>query len=282
MGEHTMELINMKVEHGSFGEGIVVECSDTVITVSFEAGTRKFTYPDALGTFLIPLDQKTADIVEERQKKLDIVRKQEELEAEKEEMLKYQEWKRSVERERLLKNHKLSPSSQAVFWCDAEEQEQVFSEWRVFTGLRKSGANEGKPNKLIRLHQNSVCLIVERTPEMKEEERCIKGFFMVNETFVGRLCESGFIPAHSELRFKFSEEESQKLLFWNYYVNDRSPLRMTWNSGKHRYFENEWMAQILRDVVALKEGTDDYDIAQKFFQHFCKRTTRKKRRIVKN
>ena len=92
---------------------------------------------------------------------------------------------------------------------------------------------------------------------------------MVDEFFVGKLCEDGLIPAHSKYRLRLSEEESRRLLFWNYYVNERYPNNMTWNSGRHRYFDNVWMAQILRDLAALKSESEDLELLTDFFEHFC-------------
>ncbi|HKM40031.1 MAG TPA: malate synthase, partial [bacterium] len=63
--------------------------------------------------------------------------------------------------------------------------------------------------------------------------------------------------------------ESERMLFWNYYINKRYPKKMTWNSGRHRYFDNIWMAQILRDIISLKEDPQEHDLARRFFQHFC-------------
>ena len=45
---------------------------------------------------------------------------------------------------------------------------------------------------------------------------------------------------------------------------------MTWNTGKHRYFENLWMAQILHDIVSLKSDPEEQELAQQFLKHFCK------------
>lgn len=268
-GNTQMDLLNMQVEHKSFGIGKIIEQSDSILEVRFESGTRKFVFPDAFGTFITPVDQEEAALVKSMKQKLDVIRREEEIEFEKQQKREYEAMQRALEHKKLIKNHKLSPASQAVFWCDEEEQERVFSEWRVFTGRRKSGENKGKPNRLIRLHQNSACLITKRTPDMPEEKRHITGFFMVNENFVGRKCEDGYIPAHSEFKIQLSEEESKSMLFWNYYLNERSPNSMTWNSGRHRYFDNVWMAQILRDIVEMKKGTAEAELMEDFYRHFC-------------
>ncbi|MDI9485191.1 MAG: malate synthase [Bacillota bacterium] len=264
-----MDLMNEQVTHRSFGTGSVVAFNEEYVEVRFPAGVKKFVFPDVFGTYLTLADPMIAKKIEVLKKEVERERHKEEAELEKQRAREEAERQRMLEREKLLKSHKLSPASQVAFWCDPEEQEQIFSEWRVFTGVRKSGAQKGKPNRLVRLHQNSCCLITAREPDEPEQDRRIAGLFMVGEFFVGKLCEDGLIPAHGTYRLRLSEEESRKLLFWNYYFNERYPNNMTWNSGRYRYFDNVWMAQILKDLVELKEGSDGLQQTTEFFEHFC-------------
>ena len=93
---------------------------------------------------------------------------------------------------------------------------------------------------------------------------------MVEENFIGKLRDDGIIPAHTTYRLKLSEKEAKQMLFWNYYINEKYPNNMTWRTGKFRYFDNIWMAQILRDLVSLKSNTKEKEFAQQFFEYFCK------------
>lgn len=264
-----MDLINKEVTHKSFGKGNVVEHTDSHIEINFKLGNKKFIYPDAFGKYLTILDQKTADSVDVIIQKREIERKQERLEIKKRKALERKEEERIFQREKILKNLRIHPSSQAAFWCELEDKDRLFEEWRVSTGQIKSGVNKGKPNRLIRLNQNSACLITARSPEQSENERRILGVYMVNEDFIGRLCEDGYVPAHSQYKIQLTEEESEKILFWNYYINEKNPDNITWNTGKYRYFKNLWMAQILRDIAYIKNGSDEEELAQEFFKHFC-------------
>ena len=45
---------------------------------------------------------------------------------------------------------------------------------------------------------------------------------------------------------------------------------MTWNSGKYRYFDNVWTAQILKDIMALRTDEAQVQEIQKFLEYFCK------------
>ncbi|NLA10594.1 MAG: malate synthase, partial [Firmicutes bacterium] len=164
---------------------------------------------------------------------------------------------------------KVHPRSQSVFWCRDEELDSVFTDWTIFTGLIKSGQKKEQPRQLARLSRNSACLLTSRDPDTPETERRILGAFMVHENISVRRCADGYIPAHSKYRLRLSEEESAKMLFWNYYINRKYPHKMTWNTGRHRYFDNIWMAQILLDILSLKTEPRERESVEAFLKYLC-------------
>ena len=265
-----MNLINKKVTHKRFGTGSIVKHNDSSIEINFATENKMFVFPDVFGEHLTLHDKSVAHSFEKILQEKELERKEEELKKEEEKELQRKNQELRLGHEKLMKNHKLHPESQMVFWCDTEEQISSFSEWKVFSGEIKSGNNKGKPNKPIRLHQNSAVLLTEIDSSMPEKDRRILGVYMVNEDFIGKLCEDGYIPAHSKYRLQLTEQESDQMLFWNYYVNEKFPQKMTWNTGKYRYFDNLWMAQILHDIVSLKSDPMEQELAQEFFEHFCK------------
>ena len=265
-----LNLINKKVTHKRFGIGSIVKQNDSSIEIHFASENKMFVFPDVFGKHLNLHDKSDAKSIEEIIQKKENERKEEERKKEEEKRLQREKQELCLEQEKLMKNHKLHPESQMVFWCNAEEQNSSFSEWKVFSGVIKSGNNKGKPNKPIRLHQNSAVLLTARDSSMSEKDRRILGVYMVNEDFIGKLCEDGYIPAHSKYRLQLTEQESDQLLFWKYYANEKFPQKMSWNTGKHRYFDNSWMAQILQDIVSLKSDPKEREHARQFFKHFCK------------
>ncbi|MDR7078418.1 hypothetical protein J2Y03_003470 [Neobacillus niacini] len=265
-----MNLINEKVTHERFGMGSIVKHNDSSIEINFASENKKFVFPDVFGKHLKLHNKSVANTLEKIIQKKEMERKEEELKKEEAKELQQKTQELRLEHEKLMKNHKLHPESQMVFWCDTEEQNSSFSEWKVFSGVIKSGNNKGKPNKPTRLHQNSAVLLTAIDSSMPEKDRRIIGVYMVNEDFIGRLCEDGSIPAHSKYRLQLTEQESDQMSFWKYYVNEKSPHKMTWNTGKYRYFDNLWMAQILLDIVSLKSDPEERELAQQFFEHFCK------------
>ncbi|MFY3792119.1 malate synthase [Ureibacillus sp. MALMAid1270] len=265
-----MNLVDKEVTHKSFGNGRIVKHNDSLIEIHFAKEKKKFVYPDAFGKYLILHDKTAANSLEKiiQEKELELEQLEQEKEDEKIQLRKEQELR--MEYEKLMKNHILHSESQMVIWCEEEELRKVFSEWKVFAGEIKSGINKGQPKKPTRLYQNSVCLLTARDSSMPEKDRRIIGIFMVNIDFIGKLCEDGYIPAHSKYRIQLSEQESDQLQFWNYYHDKKSPQKISWNTGKYRYFDNVWIAQILRDIVSLKSDTPEQVLAQNFFNHFCK------------
>lgn len=265
-----MNLIDKEVLHKSFGKGSIVDQDDEFITIDFDKETKKFIFPDAFGTFLKLKDESAQETLKEVIKELQAKQKKLEKQKEEEQAQRLLEQQRLNELKKLFKNHKIHESSQFVYWLDEEEKENIFSEWQVYTGEIKSGKNKGKPNKPVRLHQNSLVLLTERDQKEDEENRKIIGLYMVEETFVGKMAKDGIVPAHSTFRLQLTEEEAEKMLFWNYYINEKYPHRLTWNTGKYRYFKNIWAAQILKDLIALKKDPEEKQLAEEFFLHFCK------------
>lgn len=265
-----MNLVNKEVTHKRFGKGSIVKHNESFIEIHFATENKKFLFPDAFEKHLKLQDQSVANSLEKVIQEKVLERKKVEQEKEEEKKLLRKEQQLRQEHEKLMKNHKLHPQSQMVFWVDDEELNTVFTDWTVSTGLIKSGANKGKPNKATRIYPNSVCVITSRDSSTPEKERKILGVYMVKEDFIGKSSEDGQIPAHQDFKFQLSEEESNQMPFWKYYTNEKSPDKMTWNTGKYRYFDNVWMAQILRDLVSLKSEPTEKEAAQNFFDHYCR------------
>lgn len=265
-----MNLIDKKVTHKLFGEGSIVHHNGTSIEVSFAAENKKFIYPDAFAKFLVLHDHEGAKVLAEMIEVKENELKAVEFEKEVERNRQVERQKMLVEYEKLMHNHKLHGESQMVFWCDAEEKETVFNEWKVFTGTIQSGANKGKPSKAVRLHRNSAIVLTTRDPGSVEQQRRILGIYMVKEDFIGKLSEDGYVPAHSVYKLQLTKEESDKLLFWTYYTNKNAPDKVSWNSGKYRYFDNVWVAQILSDIMSLKEDETEKLQVKRFLSYFCK------------
>ncbi|WP_432352508.1 malate synthase [Sporosarcina sp. A2] len=261
-----MNLVNEEITHKVFGEGNIVGHEESIITIEFSTDTKKFVYPDAFENFITLNDSSIAKTLKEvfLKRKIEEELLEKQLEEEKKSLMLEQQLRDK------LKNNKIHESSQIAFWLDEENQEGIFSDWQVSTGTVQSGKNEGQPNRVARLRPNSAGLLTVRESDQPEIERRILGLYMVNEMFSGNLGEDGMVPSHEEFRIELTEQEAEKMLFWNYYINKNYPERTSWNSGKFRYFDNVWTAQILKDIIALKTDEQQIVEVEKFLEYFCK------------
>lgn len=260
-----MNLVNKEITHKVFGEGNIVGHEKSIITVDFNEDIKKFVYPDAFEKFITLNDSTTANSLKEifMKRKIEEDALEKQREEEKESLLLEQQ------RRDRLKNHKIHESSQIAFWLDEEDQPGIFNEWQVSTGTVQSGKNMGQPNSVARLRPNSAGLLTVRESDQPETERKILGLYMVNEMFSGSLGTDGMVPSHDEFRIQLTDQEAEQMLFWNYYINKNYPDRTSWNSGKFRYFDNIWTAQILKDIIALKTDEAQIKEAENFLTYFC-------------
>lgn len=265
-----MNLIDKKVTHKQFGEGVIVSITDFSVKVQFSVEEKKFMYPEGFSKYLTLHDKTEAKVLHEILQVKEVEKKAAELLKEQDILKHRKKQKQQLEYDKLTNNHKLHPESQVVFWCDEEESHRVFEKGQVFVGEVKSGVNKGKPVKMNRVHQNSAVLLTSKEPGTQEEDRLIHGVFMVKKGYIGKLNESGFIPAHSNYNIQLSEEESKQMPFWKYYKNKKSPNKISWNTGKYKYFDNEWMAQIILDIYSIKKDPMEKQMVQQFLFHFCK------------
>src|SRR5699024_1671670 len=146
MESELMNLIDEGITHKVFGEGNIVDHDDSIITVHYNTDIKKIVYHNAAGKFITIIERNP----EKHLKNGLLKRKKEEeiVEKEREEEKRHQALEQ--QRREKLNNHKIHESSQIVFWLDEEEQQNVFTEWEVFTGEVQSGKSKGQPNRAVR------------------------------------------------------------------------------------------------------------------------------------
>ncbi|HHY82236.1 MAG TPA: hypothetical protein GX505_06105 [Clostridiales bacterium] len=72
-----MGLINQKVIHKMYGEGIIISYENQSITVRFQQGDKKFIYPDAFDGYLTPVDSLFAEKIKRELELIKISKKEE-------------------------------------------------------------------------------------------------------------------------------------------------------------------------------------------------------------
>ena len=149
-------------------------------------------------------------------------------------------------------------------------ESQMLINWKAFAGYALTKENYQKPMTLPKVQTHSLCVLTTRLPDSNEKDRFIFAVFLVDETFEGDNRSEGYVTTSSKFRLSFSMEEAQKLKYWNYYINSNKPESISWGQGLHRYIDDVQASQMLRDIVELKKGTKDEDLAVEFYEYFLK------------
>lgn len=249
-----MQLNGQAVRHKTFGNGIITDLADNIVTICFSQGEKKFLYPEAFVYFLTLKDRSI-------QNKIDNILNKKKKEEQEQKLIVQEE----QERIQGLRNLKITPNSQAVFNLKIDNINNVFLSWKVSTGYYLSGYSKGKPRIPDRLKPNSACLLTECPKGMPEKNRRIKGAFMVKEDFFGDLCRDGLIESHERYRVELKKKEI--LPFWDYF-SEKDQLQR-WGNTTFKYFNNSSMQQILFDIKNTLCDSEDQEVADEFYQYFC-------------
>lgn len=306
------------VTHKIWGVGIITEQTDSIITVRFDFGDKKFGFPTAFDCFLSTDDPALlAEIMEQRK----IIEAKKQIKATvpvppvPPQPEKQKKTPRLVERSNVAfkcnycdggktdtcVGFKGVCSDEMIrynimtakhVWCGSDspcnkylngeisrsELEETYlcnesvmlTEWKANAGFYQNGDNKGKPMKLLKVQNNSLCVLTTRLPNSADDTRFIFAVFLVDESYEGDGREAGYVTNHTKWRIELTPEEAHKMLFWNYYVCKNAPDRIVFGSGLHRYLDDIQAAQILRDIVTVKEDKDGKELAAEFYHHYCK------------
>ncbi|MBD7914790.1 hypothetical protein H9660_06490 [Clostridium sp. Sa3CUN1] len=259
-----MNLINIKVDHKVFGEGVIIENENSYVTVKFKNDEKKFMYPSSFDGYLTVQSIKADESIKEE---IRAIKK-----LEKDEKLRLAEVERKIKVEKLNNSKKAKakvyPRANIAFKCTFSDE--GYSNEKELTSIVQTFNRNGESMKLNKVKNNSLCIVTTREPNTVERERYIFGVFLVDESYNRDNKDEGYVTTNSKYSIKLSLEESHKMLFWNYHTNANKPELALWSSGLHRYFEDEQAIQILQDIVALKKGTDEEELSKEFLLHFAK------------
>lgn len=148
-------------------------------------------------------------------------------------------------------------------------ESQMLRNWTALAGYVLKGDQKNKPMKMNKVQVNSLAVFTSREPGEPERDRFIFGVFLVDEVYQGDDYEEGYVKTKSKYKISLSRDEAHKMLFWNYYRNEKDPENIRWGQGLHRYLSDEQAVNILKDIVEIKAGTTDEYLAKDFLDYFC-------------
>ena len=248
-----MNINGHAIRHKTFGSGVITAFTESIITISFSEGEKKFIYPDAFKEHLVLKDKKmqayiTAQIAE---KKAEINRQRQIEQSEQ-------------ERRKKLLNFTITANSHAVFDVAPDHTLQVCEAYTVSTGQYLSGYSKGQPKIAVKLKPNSACLFTERAIGKSEQERRIIGAFMVREDFFGEDSRDGLIVGHPKHRMLIPA--GNPLFFWELFGQG---AMQRWGNIAFKYCSSTEMNYILSQMVQILANTDQQESAFAFYKYFC-------------
>ena len=140
--------------------------------------------------------------------------------------------------------------------------------WEMAAGFVVRGINQGKPNKLLGVRTNSLCVLTTQMPNARPEERYIFAAFIVKRGDEGDETNAGLVISDEKYRISLTFEEAQKMSFWKYYQNDSDKAPMKWGTGLFRYLDDSASVAILQDIVKLKKDVHEKEKAEELLNYF--------------
>lgn len=248
-----MKIQGQAVSHHTFGCGMITSLTDTIVTVRFPAGEKKFRYPEAFEEHLVLQNKRVQQTIADQiaKKQMEIDRRHERMQAEQARLQK-------------LRNYKISVNSHAVFHVAPACLEQVCQTCAVSTGRYLTGCSKGQPRVAERLKPNSACLLTTLPAGKPEQFRQVVGAFMVKEDFFGEDSNTGIIEGHPDHRMFVPAGE--QLLFWEHFD---SKAAARWGNTAFKYCACAAMDRILSEMVQMSEHTKAYSACVECYRYFC-------------
>jgi hypothetical protein len=148
-------------------------------------------------------------------------------------------------------------------------ESKMLDTWTAYAGAVLTNGDVHKPMKLNKVQVNSLAVLTTRDIGTSESERFVFGVFLVDEAYEGDNRDEGYVTTNSKYKISLNKIEASKILFWNYYANENAPQKAVWGQGLHRYISDIQAASILKDILEVKRGTKDEELAQEFCEYFC-------------
>ena len=155
----------------------------------------------------------------------------------------------------------------------------MLNNWKASGGITQTGINKGKPMRLTKVRPNSLAVLTSRMPGATDEERFIFAVFLVADSYEGDEINSAYVEANPQWKQELTPAEAERMPFWKYYICPNAPEVVKFGSGLHRYLSNLQAAQILKDIIQIKEDPDGKHYAQQMLTHFCQITGQKEEEI---
>jgi len=149
-------------------------------------------------------------------------------------------------------------------------ESNVFRLWQFGAGGVIKGKNKGKPNRLLGVKRNSLCVFTTKKPFSSSLNRIVFAVSIVAGSIEGGEYEAGLVKSHEKYRLMLTDEQADKVCFWDYYQNNSEKKDKFWGTGLYRYISDEVAIAILRAIVEVKKGAVDEALAEEMLEYYLR------------
>ena len=120
-------------------------------------------------------------------------------------------------------------------------------------------------SKLAGILQDSLVILTTKFKSTDEKDRFVFAVFMTAGTLKDG--ESEFIVADEKYRIELKKSEAVKIKFWNHHTQT-GKTKNNWGTTSFKPLTPEDSASILKEILDIKIGTDEENIARDLYEHF--------------
>lgn len=154
-------------------------------------------------------------------------------------------------------------------------ESRLLNDWTAYAEY--SWKNGPKPRVIRNSEENKLAVLTTRFPNDTESERKVFAVFIIGNLFEGDSEYCGEVTAHSRYRLELTMEQSKQIDFWDFYQNTNNPKKKKWGQGIFRYMYDKDCAELLYQIIQIKKGTEDFELAKEMYHYYCQHNGIKER-----
>ena len=86
-------------------------------------------------------------------------------------------------------------------------ESHMLRDWMASAGVVQTGANRGKPMRLLKVQRNSLAVLTSREPNyVSDELRFIFAVFLVDESYEGDYRDAGYVTTTTEWKISLTPQ----------------------------------------------------------------------------
>ena len=134
-------------------------------------------------------------------------------------------------------------------------ESRLLVDWQGYAGVTHYGEKSEEPRAIRNAESGKIAFLTTVMPYEQEADRLIFGVYRMLNPIEYDNETGGYLP--SDVNYRIALNQDERLYFWHYYFNEKSPSTIKWGSILYRYMSDNATILILQDLIKLKSGKKD-------------------------